>query len=694
MPALKIAFLWHTHQPEYKLNGEFILPWTRFHGVKDYFDIPETLHEFPLIRQTINTVPSMKLQIEEYIDRKYEDRIQKLTALPADLLSDEDKSAILKSFFLCNEEHMILPHSRYRELLHKANAAEGSLPPFSPQDWLDLQVWYNLAWFGPYSRREGFIARLFAKGRGFTEAEKAQMMLEQEDVLRKIVPGLKRLINLNQIEVSISPMYHPILPLLCNSESAREAMPNCILPDPCFVHPEDARAQVENAIKFYSSRFGIPPAGMWPSEGSVSNEALDILIKCGLKWTATDEDILKASLGPDAPGTEKFFPRRYKSPEGSISILFRDHFLSDRIGFVYSSWDPNDAARDFMANLARIREEIVHIHGEEALEHACVPIILDGENCWEFYRENGLPFLRALYTLLSNDKNFRTVLCSEATLPEHSDYRPAISKVRAGSWINSDFSIWIGHEEDRKAWNFLGAARAAVDEAMPGLRGGTREKVMEEIYIAEGSDWFWWYGPEHSAPNKDDFDMMFRERLKNIYRLIGKSAPPELDFPISLGYIQQKAVTHPKSAIAPEPDGSGREEGWENAGCFNVESTMSAMHMTGGNLSRLFFGYGEEKFFLRVVFSKDPDDSDMIEIIISCPFRADLKINRHGISLSGTEKGIRSAGFTLHRTADIYLGIPDITPEMLTDFKFRVISRGAFGEMFWPRSGDFSSHLA
>ena len=414
MLPLKVAILWHYHQPYYEKDGEFILPWVRLHGVKDYWDLPELFHEFPNIKQTINLVPSLSLQIDGYTSHKMIDKIQRLTLLKPIELSQSDKREVLRLFFLCNEDNMIIPYPGYKELFDKAQDKDIALKTFTEQDWLDLQVWYNLTWFGYFSRERKYIKRLFKKGKDFTEEEKKLVMDVQLDVMSGITPQLKMLQSLKQVEISCTPMYHPILPLVCDTDSALEAMPDAALPELRFKYPEDAKAQIADSLNYYEKKFGIKPCGMWPSEGSVSNEVLNLMIESGVRWAATDESVLATTMNDIYEDTMKYFPGKYHSENGDISLLFRDHALSDAIGFVYSRWNPHDAASDFCNRLTGIRNNLVNKYGDDCLKSAVVPVILDGENCWEFYRNNGLPFMRAFFEQISNSGELKTVTCSEA----------------------------------------------------------------------------------------------------------------------------------------------------------------------------------------------------------------------------------------------------------------------------------------
>lgn len=610
MRPLRIAILWHQHQPYYKSGNEFILPWVRLHGIKDYYDLPELLHSFPRVKQTFNIVPAMIAQIDEYSNGTADDSVRRLARIEADKLTDADKNAILKSFFIANDENMIHPNPRFNELRTAAASPGFDFRSFSPQDWRDLQVWYSLSWIGPASRRRPEVNRFFEKGRGFSETEKQILFETEDEILAGIVPLMKRLSQLGQIEISVSPYYHPILPLLIDTESAREAMTGLRLRSGLFSRPEDAQEHVSRASALYTSKFGSAPAGMWPSEGSVSDAALELIARNGFKWVATDEEILFKSSADGLNPLRKFFPWRYRNGNTEISMLFRDHSLSDAIGFIYSRWKPYDAACDFTNRLRYIRSEIAHQYGEAALEQAVVPIILDGENCWEFYPGNGFPFLGELYKQLSSDE-FKTITCSEATLgvlPENE-----ISRVRAGSWINANFSIWIGQAEDQAAWEMLAAARNLFEEKKNEINDdGVLREAMEELLIAEGSDWCWWYGDEHNAPNKPDFDVLFRFHIRRVYELLGENAPEAVTRPIGK-QTEQELLSAPSGEISP-CIGEFNFEEWKHAGCFHARGAMSAMHQIGEFLSEMRYGFDSEMAYFCFVLAGDFGTSGAIRI--------------------------------------------------------------------------------
>lgn len=693
MLPLKVALLWHFHQPYYRKESELILPWVRLHGIKDYFDLPELFHEFPDMKQTINVVPSMMIQIGEYISGGAIDNVQRLSSIRADELTKEDKLEILKQFFLCNVETMVFPYHRYKELYDMALKPEMAIAAYSDQDWLDLQVWYNLTWFGRFSRERSPIKRLLKKGSQFTEQEKKMLLQLQLDILTQIIPQFKNLKNLGQLELSCTPMYHPILPLLCDSRSALEAMPDVKMPRELFKYPEDAKAQIENSLEYMKDIFGAKPDGMWPSEGSISDEALELMARAGVKWVASDEEILSASKGDAYSSTDKYFPQKFRTKSGDISILFRDHHLSDAIGFVYSRWKPYDAAGNFCQSLRDIKKELVDKYGESCLEHAVVPVILDGENCWEYYQDDGVNFRRELSRQLLESDEFETVTCADAADAAHTEFLPSLRHIRAGSWINANFKIWIGHKEDRAAWTMLAKARTAVEEEKNSLSVKEYRDALEQIYIAEGSDWFWWYGDEHPSKNKAQFDELFRFYIRRAYEILNKEIPDNVSIPISDQTIAPELVP-PSGMIYPDVNGKvDSEQEWNHAGYFDAAAAMSAMHQIGEILLRFWYGEDEENLYFRCDTSRKLKPGEYIEIQFLAPKNFTFIAEQKACELK-SYKPMALSSFSFANDDTFEFGISkqtifgsNIEPGTQKRLELLILTKSDDGEIFYPRQG-------
>lgn len=527
MTPIKLAILWHQHQPYYKSEGKFHLPWVRLHTAKDYAEMAEHIACFPKFHATINLVPSLIGQIESYIEG-VEDDVLKLSRKPTEELANEEKIYLLENCFHANPERMIKRSARYQELRKKTEQ-------FTNEDYRDLVVHYGLCWLGEFERKKEFYQYYLNKDRGFTEEEKSKLFVELQTLFEYTLDIHRRLAASGQVEISTTPFYHPILPLLCDTNSAHEALPELSLPGKRFNTHHHAAEQIKRGRNFMEEIFGERPQGMWPSEGSISNAALDVMASQGVKWTASDEAVLLKSLKDfEYEELEKYFPRKYVSGNNETTIFFRDHNLSDKIGFDYQSWKAEDAVADMIESIRDIRQAILGSYGEEVLQNACIPIILDGENCWEYYEANGFHFLQALYRSLSDADDIETVTFSEAITSIGSENIRPIENIIAGSWINGNFKIWIGHEEKNQAWELLADA-ATLYNTLEGDDASfthTKELAFRELLKAEGSDWFWWYGDDHHSEHKDIFDELFRLHLAKFYTILGYELPNGLLFPI------------------------------------------------------------------------------------------------------------------------------------------------------------------
>ena len=615
---IKIAFYWHQHQPYYKnnLTGEYSMPWVRLHGIKDYIGMALLLEEFPKIRQTFNYVPCLLDQIKDYEENRAIDQFWKLTKISAEDLTEENKLYILDNLFSANHQNMIDVYPRYKELLKKRNfrrkRARDILKDFSNKDFQDLQVWANLTWYHPLIiYRDPLLMELLKKGEGLTKEDKEYVLSKQIDVIKQIIPIHKRLQDSKQIEITTSPYYHPILPLLCNQESARVVLPKLSLPKKKLLANDDAKIQVEMAVQAYEKYFGQKPRGMWPSEGAVSDEIIPILSQAGFRWVASDEEILACSLDNQILRDEYgdvvnpdilYKPYRVNIKDNDINIVFRDHNLSDLIGFQYSQYIVDNAVSDFMNRINSLKK--YNPNGKPLL----VTIILDGENAWEYYPNSGLDFLRKLYEVISNDGDLECVRICDYL----EEYPPVqtIHHICPGSWIGHNLATWIGHEEKNTAWDFVEYTRSFVVNQTEAANRYAKDNILprawEEIFIAEGSDWFWWFGEDHFTHYKDEFDSLFRLHLKNVYKLFNVDTPRILEVPISRA-VRRKPYTHPKRFLEVKLDGvvSNYFE-WQDAGRYNSSMDMDTMHRTSRQpIDGVFFGFDIDNLFIRIDFNKD-----------------------------------------------------------------------------------------
>jgi alpha-amylase/alpha-mannosidase (GH57 family) len=614
---LAVAFMWHQHQPYYKDgSGVFQMPWVRFHSTKDYLDIPLYIADFPKIKQNINLVPSLLVQIQDYLENGARDVVWLISEKNAADLTQEEKKFMLNNFFLANYNNMIKPYPRYDEIYKKYENERRYLGDdelilrFNEQEYRDLQVWYNLTWIGMKSRQRPKIKELFEKGRDFREEDKIILFDEILDILASIIPMHKKLYDSGQIDLTTTPFYHPILPLVCDNYIAKESTPDIHLPTYRFKHPEDAEVQVKRAREYFKKIFRKEPAGMWPAEGSVSDEAIKIFSRNHVSYIATDEGILQHSLAGGYHYLDMYMPYKMKVNNREIYIFFRDHALSDAIGFVYSSRSPEEAVQDLINRLVSIRMKLIERFGEEYLHQHIVSIILDGENCWEFYPNDGKDFLTKLFSELSDHPLLETVRYSDFIKREGVNARQ-LDHIHAGSWINHNFRIWIGSDEDNKSWDMLSRTRDfLVKEEEKGFHKlEILEQAWEEIYIAEGSDWNWWYGEEHSSAMDMEFDRLYRAHLIRVYDLLGFDPPAELLQTIKKQHFVTFENIQPRNLISPEIDGRWTTfYEWHGAAVYHCGNSQlqSTMHQVTKIMDKLYLGFDLEKFYIRVDFIQKP----------------------------------------------------------------------------------------
>jgi alpha-amylase/alpha-mannosidase (GH57 family) len=612
MMPLHLAILWHQHQPYYPddVSGETLMPWVRLHGTKDYYGMALHLKEVPEFRCTINLVPSLLLQIEQLVAGR-KDRHLEVSSIPADSLSHADVAYLLDNFFMANAESMIRPYPRYQELYLKrgfgVDSVENAIRRFSAKDLRDLQVWSNLTWIHELAFvADTELAEFRRKGAHWTEEEKQWLLDKQREILSKIIPLHRELAESGQIELTTTPFYHPILPLLWNKRSAHQAMPGCPLPQALDSYAEDAKAQLRRAVEYHETLFGETPVGLWPSEGSVSHDIVPAIAEAGLRWIATDEEILSEStggaVGRDGQGHIRnpellFRPWSVEKDGHELQMVFRDHALSDLIGFHYQRSDPHHAANDL---LMRLEATARAVEGKTGGRPAIVPIILDGENCWEYYPDGGVGFLRTFYQSVARHSQIHSV-----RIRDHLAQYPAqdrITHLYAGSWISHNFAIWIGHHEDNTAWDRLHETREFLKakSSAGGVAAEPLRRAWEELYIAEGSDWFWWYGDDHSSAQDALFDQLFRRHLQNVYTLLEEVPPANLHQPIHQGLKRQRHTT-PTGFLPVKVDGRRTYFEWISAGKYSSRNERGTMAIvTAGLLNEVYFGFDRDRLLLRI----------------------------------------------------------------------------------------------
>ena len=610
----RVALLWHMHQPFYEdlATGEHVLPWVRFHAIKDYWGMVALLRKFPTVKATFNLVPSLLVQLESFAGETARERHLEMSLRPAEALSDEERAFCIAEFFHAHRRRMIDPYPRYAELLARREQSNGvglsvrsQVSQFSTEDIRDLQVWHKLVWIDPYYfERDERIRALVAKGRRFSEQDKMTLRAVELELLRRVIPEYREAAARGQIEISTSPFYHPILPLLCDTDIYLRTHPSSRMPRERFRHPEDASRQLSNAVALHERLFGRRPVGLWPSEGSVSDAMVPLVAAAGFQWMATDEEILAKSIGReftrDRDGNienpEALYRAYRVGRDAQVACGFRDHTLSDLIGFTYASWNPEAAADNFVQRLADAGARYAaRTNGGEAT----IFVILDGENAWEHYEGQGRPFLRALYKQLGSHASLKTVTMTEAcAMPKDT-----VPSIFPGSWINADFYIWIGHADDQRAWGQLADARRTL-ESVTGVAPEALARACEEMLIAEGSDWFWWYGDDHSSDHDLVFDELFRRHVRNIYRALDVPVPEELFVSNITTWPPSSAIIPPSGFIHPVIDGEVTNYfEWIGAGSVDVVPVGDAMHEVAAHdaiVSAIDFGFDLTNLYVKV----------------------------------------------------------------------------------------------
>jgi len=628
MHDISLAFFWHQHQPYYPddLAGENPMPWVRLHGTKDYWGMAMLLAEVPEMRATINLVPSLLKQIKAYTDDDHQDTHLRVSRLPADGLSEDDLRFLMDNFFMVHVDQMIRPHRRYWELYKKRgmniDPPERAWKRFNRHDIIDLQVWSNLVWIHPLAfERDKDLAEFRDKGHHWTEKEKLWLLDRQMEILREVIPLHAELQRKGQLEITTTPFYHPILPLLWDKRQARRAMPDVMLPKHLESYADDAREHVRAAVDYHEKLFGQKPRGMWPSEGSVCQGIIPAIADAGIHWIATDEEILSCStdgwVSRDGQGYLRnpemlYRPWRVEEQGRSLQIVFRDHAMSDQIGFHYQRFGTDHAVDDFFGKMEAIGRSTAANAGHRP---SLASIILDGENCWEYYPNAGVDFLRKLYRRVAEHPKIEPV-----RVGDYLEQHPATDKLGhlfPGSWIQHNFGIWIGHPECNRAWDALHETRAwLVDQTEAAEKPPEQlRRAWDEMFIAEGSDWFWWFGDSHSSAQDNLFDRLFRKHLQNVYQCLEETPPPELAKPIRQAGPHSRMYTEPSGLLNVKVDGRRTYFEWINAGHYVCTGARGTMAMTAETIIRdLFYGFDPKTLFLRLDTRGGPVREQLAEV--------------------------------------------------------------------------------
>ncbi len=574
--SLNLCFFWHMHQPDYRnSDGVITMPWVFLHAIKDYYEMPWLLSHYKGLKATFNITAPLIEQLNLYKDPLKNDYFLSLWEMHPSKLDDEARAWLIKTCKSTQYETMIKPIEHFSLLYHKEGLSDDEL--------IDFEVVFILAWCGNYLRQENAIVKeLFKKEKGFTQTDKAQLLKALCSFVETILPFYARLQKEGVISLSTTPYNHPILPLLLDMQNAKRANEHTTLPDNPISMREDAIEQVERSISLYEETFGTKPTGFWPAEGAVDEESIEIYKKRGLSWIATDEAILFKSL-EDQTRSQLYKPYKFNG----MTIGFRDHGLSDLIGFNYRFKSDHDASEHFM----QMVEPIAREH-----EDATLFVILDGENAWEFFENNAYDFFTALYERFS-----QTPWCNTVTMDEVSKLEnPGIlEKLAPGSWIHGNFNTWSGHSEKNRAWELIYQTRRDVDNYSGVISKEVAEKVKSHFLASQCSDWFWWYGDDHVTEFDLEFDTLFREHLIAIYRLLDMQPPSDLLIPIISHKSSGSFLLKPQASITPLIDGKKSSFfEWLGSGSVDECKLYSTMDRVRGPIEKIHYGHNDKAVFL------------------------------------------------------------------------------------------------
>ncbi|MFA7658871.1 MAG: glycoside hydrolase family 57 protein [Candidatus Gastranaerophilaceae bacterium] len=603
---LSIAFYWHMHQPVYQLNADsdYLMPWVRLHGVKDYLDMLLIMKDFENLKLNFNLVPVLLDSFIDYGEKGSHDIHSRLTVTETSDLTNDDKEFILNNFFDANYSSMIYKHEPYNRLYQKRFAGENAnVCDFSDQEYSDIMAWFNLVWVDPiYKNMFPELNKLLEKGENYTLKDREEIIELHRKIIRMIIPTYKEFLEKGRIEITTSPYYHPILPILLDIKASQENLSNI---DPSLFDlnmAEDAKLQTKYALDRVEELFGKRPSGIWPPENSISPQELELFKELGIDWAVSDEGILTNSIDfefiRDFKGylEDPYFlmkAYKYKTKNSDIQLVFRDSVLPNLISFEYANHDPKVAAADLYDRIKVIQNKLQSSPDKNHL----LTIAMDGENCWENYVEDGHTFLETIYSMIEEDETLETVLISDYLAKEKHPKK--LEKIHSGSWVNKNFQLWIAEPVKNLAWTCLKQAKEDLNNfARENPQNENLKLAHKELMIDQGSDWFWWYGEPNDSGQDHIFDYLFREHLKNAYRYLGLEQPAYLNSPLISTFT--KPSRYPKDTITPKIDGMGGQddEEWLNAGCINMPD--GPVLRENKLFDKICYGADENNFYLRL----------------------------------------------------------------------------------------------
>ncbi len=617
MKKLSIAIYWHMHQPVYEIEGTYLMPWARLHAVKDYLDMVLVLEKFPKLKLNFDVVPALMDTIVNYING-YHDIHSELTISDTEKLSGEEKSFILNNFFSPKFETMLYKSENYKALYQKRFSKDVCDPDdFSPQEISDLMALFNLVWIDPvHDERYPRIKELWAKQYNYTLEDRIEIINIHRQIIKEIIPTYKKYIDEGRIELTTSAYYHSILPILIDLKaSTKNTFTTEGLP-PTLGMLDDARKQVRLALDKVEEILGIRPKGFWPPELCLGPKTLNLLAKEGIEWTISDEGILSDSINfdfirdfkgnlNDPYHLTKVY--EYQTKTNPINVIFRDRSIPNLINFEYAGIDAKMAANDLFDKIKVVQNKLLVSPDQTHL----LTIALDGENCWENYQNDGNDFLANIYSLIEADETLETVLISDYI--KKDKHKKTLNKIYSGSWIDKTFQYWIGEPTKNKAWSYLKHTKDVYEAfAKQNKNYPHLDAAYNELMIAQGSDWFWWYGEPNNSGQDFVFDYMFRERLKNVYLILGLEPPEYLN--TSLITKIEMPLKHPTRPISPRMDGLAESiDDWHHSG--NISLLDGPVFRESKNVDKILFGCDENNMYFRLNVNKGGSETAIISKI-------------------------------------------------------------------------------
>jgi alpha-amylase/alpha-mannosidase (GH57 family) len=545
---LNVVLYWHMHQPDYRdlRSGEYHLPWTYLHTIKDYVDMVAHLENQADARAVVNFAPILLEQIQDYSEQlathlhggqALRDPLLAALAGPVLSLDNDARLALVKACLRANRERLIERFDAFNTLAEMAELAieqPEKIAYYSEQFFIDMLVWYHLSWMSETVRKSDIrIKTLMKKATHFTIRDRRTLVELIHELISGVIGRYKALAEAGQIELSMTPYAHPILPLLIDLNCTQQAMPDAEMPLAAEYPGGMTRSRwhMEKGLAVFKETFGFLPNGCWPSEGAISGETIELIDEMGLKWLASGETVLRKSLDKSASDgdSSECIHKAYQYRDNQVTCFFRDDGLSDLIGFKYSDWHADDAVANLIHHLENISESCAD------QPDRLVSIILDGENAWEYYPENGYYFLSALYEKLAQHEGVKLTTYSEFLSTPKA--RSQVDEIVSGSWVYGTLSTWIGEADKNRAWDMLVDAKHAYDRAVAAghLDEAQLHRATIQLATCESSDWFWWMGEYNSAESVSSFEEQYRMHLANLYQILEVTPPEYLSKAFSFG---------------------------------------------------------------------------------------------------------------------------------------------------------------